>query len=60
MKALILHNQVVDIEKRDINLYEYYHEDIAKLFVDCPDDTSIGDSYIDGKFEKPDDGGATE
>ncbi len=61
MKALILHNQVIGIEKRDIDVYEYYHEDIAKLFVDCPDDTELGDIYIDGKFKKPeDDGGITE
>lgn len=60
MKALIIRNKVLDIEKRDIDVYEYYHEDIAKLFVDCPDDTELGDSYIDGKFVKPDDGGTVE
>jgi hypothetical protein len=61
MKALILHEQVVGIERRDIDVYEYYHEDIANLFIDCPDNTEIGDLYIEGKFVKPeDDGGATE
>lgn len=52
MKALVINNMVVDIEKRDIDVYKYYHEDIAKLFVDCPDDVSIGDEYIDGVFVK--------
>ena len=53
MKALIMNDTVLDIEKRDIDVYEYYHEDIAKLFVDCPDDTELGDKYIDGEFKKP-------
>lgn len=53
MKALIMNNRVLDIEKRDIDVYDYYHEDIAKLFVDCPDDTELGDKYIDGEFKKP-------
>ena len=52
MKALIIDNEVRDIEKRDIDVYEYYHEDIAKLFIDCPDDTTIGDTYKDGEFIK--------
>ena len=52
MKALVINNMVVDIEKRDIDVYEYYHKDIAKLFVDCPDDVSIGDEYVDGVFVK--------
>ena len=52
MKALIMNNRVLDIEKRDIDVYDYYHEDIAKLFVDCPDDTELGDKYIDGEFKK--------
>lgn len=54
MKALIIDNTVRDIEKRDIDVYEYYHKDIAKLFVDCPDDVELGDMYIDGEFVKPD------
>lgn len=53
MKALIIDNKVRDIEKRDIDVYEYYHKDIAQLFVDCPDDVGLGDLYIDGKFVKP-------
>lgn len=53
MKALIMNDRVLDIEKRDIDVYEYYHEDIAKLFIDCPDDTEIGDMYINGEFIKP-------
>lgn len=53
MKALIMNNRVLDIEKRDIDVYDYYHEDIAKLFVDCPDDTELGDEYIGGEFKKP-------
>ena len=52
MKALIMNNTVIDIEKRDIDVYDYYHKDIAKLFVECPDDVEIGDAYIDGKFVK--------
>ena len=52
MKALIMHGIVLDIEKRDIDVYDYYHEDIAKFFIDCPDDTELGDRYIDGKFVK--------
>lgn len=50
MKALVINNTVVDIEKRDINVYEYYHEDIAKLFIDCPEDTKFGYTYKDGVF----------
>lgn len=53
MKALIRNNIVIDIEKRDIDVYEYYHKDVADMFVDCPDDTSIGDNYTDGVFAKP-------
>lgn len=54
MKALVINNIVMDIEKRDIDVFEYYHEDIAKLFVDCPEDVAIGDMYIDWEFVKPD------
>ena len=54
MKALIMNNRVLDIEKRDINVFEYYHEDVAKLFVDCPDDVELGDRYENGVFIKPD------
>ena len=54
MKALIMNNTVLDIEKRDIDVYKYYHKDIAKLFVDCPDDTELGDIYENGEFKKPD------
>ena len=53
MKALVINNNVVDIEKRDIDVFEYYHEDIAKLFIDCPDDTEIGYGYVDGEFVAP-------
>lgn len=52
MKALIIDNEVRDIEKRDIDVYDYYHKDIAKLFIECPDDVEIGDKYVDGKFIK--------
>ena len=52
MKALIIDEEVRDIEKRDIDVFEYYHHDIAQLFVDCTDDVSIGDRYIDGVFVK--------
>lgn len=54
MKALVINNAVVDIEKRDIDVYEYYHKDIADKFVDCPEDTEIGYIYNEGNFEKPD------
>ena len=54
MKALIIDNEVRDVEKRDIDVFKYYHKDIAKLFIDCPDDTERGDMYIDGEFVKPD------
>lgn len=53
MKALVRNDVVIDIEKRDVDVYEYYHEDIAKLFVDCPEDVEIGDNYVDGQFVKP-------
>lgn len=52
MKALVINNQVIDIEKRDIDVYEYYHKDIAELFIECTDDVAIGDMYIDGEFVK--------
>lgn len=54
MKALVVNNVVVSLEKRDIDVYDYYHVDIAKLFVDCPDDTRKGDTYKDGVFIKRD------
>lgn len=53
MKALVINNVVIDIEKREIDVYEYYHKDIADLFVDCSEDVAIGDTYIDGEFIKP-------
>lgn len=53
MKALVINNSVMDVEKRDINVYDYYHKDIAKLFLDCPDDVEIGYLYKDGEFIKP-------
>lgn len=52
MKALVINNTVLDIEKRDIDVFEYYHEDVAKLFVDCPEDVSIGDRYENSVFIK--------
>lgn len=52
MKALVIDNEVRDIEKRDIDVFKYYHKDIAKLFIDCPDDTKRGDRYINGEFVK--------
>ena len=52
MKALVIDNIVRDIEKRDIDVFKYYHKDIAKLFVPCPDDTEIGYQYKDGEFTK--------
>lgn len=54
MKALVIDNEVRDIEKRDIDVFEYYHEDIAKMFVECSEDVAIGDKYIDGQFVKKD------
>ena len=53
MKALVINNSVTDVEMRDINVYDYYHKDIAKLFLDCPDDVEIGYLYKDGEFIKP-------
>lgn len=52
MKALIINGRVRDIEKRDVDVFEYYHEDVAKLFVDCPEDVNIGDKYENGVFIK--------
>lgn len=52
MKALIRNNQVIDIEKRDIDVYQYYHKNVADMFVDCTDDVSIGDIYEKGVFTK--------
>lgn len=56
MKALIRNNQVIDVEKRDIDVYQYYHKDVADMFVDCPDDVSIGDKYENGVFVKESEG----
>ena len=56
MKALIRNNRVLDIEKRDIDVFEYYHEDVAKLFVECPDNVELGDRYENGVFIKPNEG----
>ena len=52
MKALIIDNEVRDIEKREIDVYKYYHKDIADKFVNCQEDVNIGDEYIDGVFRK--------
>ena len=52
MKALIIDNEVRDIETRDIDVFQYYHEDIAKLFVDCSEDVRVGDTYKDGIFHR--------
>ena len=52
MKALVMKKTVIDIEKRDIDVYKYYHKDIAYKFVDCPDDVEIGDTYENGTFTK--------
>lgn len=52
MKALVTNNQVRDIEKRDIDVYKYYHKDIADMFIDCPEDAEIGDKYENGEFIK--------
>ena len=60
MKALVINGKVRDIEKRDINVFEYYHEDIAKLFIDCPDDINVGDKYKDGVFIKRENVGVSE
>ena len=53
MKALVIDGAVRDIEKRDINVYDYYHEDVAKLFIDCTDDVKIGYLYENGEFIEP-------
>lgn len=53
MKALVIDNEVRDVEKRDIDVYEYYHKDVAKLFVDCPEDVEVGYLYKDGQFINP-------
>jgi len=52
MYALIMNNQVVDIEKREINLSEYYHIDLIPHFIECDDTVEIGDTYTDGVFSK--------
>lgn len=52
MKALVINNTVIDIEQRDIDVYEYYHKDIADRFIDCSDDVEIGDTYENGTFVK--------
>lgn len=53
MKALVINEVVVDVEKRDIDVYDYYHKDVAKLFVDCTEDVEIGDLYVECTFKKP-------
>ena len=53
MKALVIDKTVRDVETRDIDVFEYYHKDIAGLFIDCPEDVSIGDIYEEGVFSKP-------
>lgn len=53
MKALVMNGIVMDVEKRDVDIYEYYHKDIADMFVDCPKDVEIGYTYINGEFIKP-------
>lgn len=56
MKALIIDNEVRAIEERNIDVFQYYHEDFAKLFVDCSDDVTIGDKYENGVFIKESEG----
>lgn len=55
MKALVINDVVVSLEYRDIDVHDYYHKDIANLFVDCPSDTKKGDKYVNGKFVKVED-----
>lgn len=52
MKALVINNVVLDIEKRDIDVFEYYHPDIAEMFIECDDTVEIGDMYENGEFHK--------
>ena len=52
MKALVINNVVMDIEKRDINVFEYYHPLIAEMFVDCDETVEMGDIYENGEFHK--------
>lgn len=52
-KALVRNDVVIDIEKRDIDVYEYYHKDIADMFIDCPEDTEIGYLYVGSEFVNP-------
>ena len=52
MKALVMNGVVIDIEKRDIDVYNYYHKDIATLFIECPDDTEVGFIHKNGEFIK--------
>lgn len=52
MKALVINNVVMDIEKRDIDVFEYYHPVIAEKFVDCDESVEMGDVYENGEFRK--------
>lgn len=54
MKALVIDGSVRDIEKRDIDVFKYYHAEVAQLFIECDETVSIGDRYVDGKFVKDD------
>lgn len=56
MKALVVEGFVLDIERRDIDVYKYYHKDVAKMFIPCPDDVEIGDTYENGTFVKAEKG----
>ncbi len=52
MKALVINGIVMDIEKRDIDVFEYYHPTIAEMFVDCDESVEMGDIYENGEFRK--------
>ena len=55
MYVFVQNNQVLDIERRDINLAEYYHVDMVEYFIQVAGDADvqIGDIYMDGMFSRP-------
>ena len=55
MYLFVQNNQILDIERRDITLSEYYHADIVPSFIEVPNETEveIGWQYINGEIIKP-------
>ena len=49
MFAYVRDDTVLDIEKRS-DIENYYHPDVLKDYIPCPETVKIGDKYENGEF----------